>query len=92
MAKPTLTEGELQSFQEMAWTVQELLEKMPIPAGIGLETITMMAVINIKRLGESSRRLEKASNRLNYLTWALIGLTLILALLTGVTAWDVLFR
>ena len=36
--------------------------------------------------------LDASSGRLTRLTWALVGLTVVLALLTAVLAWDAIFK
>jgi hypothetical protein len=94
MAEFILTEDELKEFNEGYKATNELVKKHPeTPSELRANNSALIQVISIyqltkssKRLEESSRRLEKSSENLNRLTWALIGLTAVLLI---VTVWSI---
>ena len=81
MSKSFLTEMEVKEFNDRLNAMRELARKygMQITAGAGMGYNPLDVILTFY-----SERLETSSQRLNSLTWALIGLTIILAVLTGI--------
>ena len=85
MAKSYLTEDQIKEFAERIKVTSELGQKHNAKLtlhGNVLQYNTLDVIVALY-----SERLEKSSQRLNNLTWALVVLTAILAILTGITLW-----
>ncbi len=88
MAKPYLDEKEISTFKERMEATQTLGAKYGITfvphQNTVFNSLEILKAISTERLGNSSRRLE-------CLTWVLVGLTIILTILTGMTVWKAFF-
>ena len=86
MAKLYINEGDIKEITEKMKLITELGQK----EGISINPVKY-SVFNPLQvvLAVSIDRLDKSSKRLNYLTWALVGLTVVLAILTGISVWKI---
>ena len=85
MAKSYLTEKELKEFKARLEATAELGKKYDAKFTL-LGNITSFNPLDVV-LALYTERLDRSSRRLNCLTWALIALTAVLAVLTGISLW-----
>lgn len=85
MKKPYLDENEIKEFKERLQATIDLGAKHDMKFTI-LGNISSFNPLDVI-LALSTERLDKSSKRLNRLTWVLIALTVILAILTGISVW-----
>ena len=85
MTKPYLSESEVEEFKARIRATFDLGEKhgakFTNPGNISFNPVEVIGALSVDRLDKSSRRLE-------WLTWALVGLTVILTILTGISMWE----
>ena len=84
MVKPYVSEREMKQFQERTQATAELAKKYDVNVNSGSDVQYNLFELIIALYSE---RLDSSSKKLNSLTWALIGLTLVLAVLTGILVW-----